>query len=51
MATLDQAKITDGLYYPEFLFSKKSEFLYQSGHINQLDLLSVDIISGIYCHV
>ena len=38
------------LYYPEFLFSKKSKFLYKSGHINRLDILSVDILSGVYCN-
>ena len=43
------ATITGGLYYPEFLFSKKSEFLCKSGHINRLDILSVDILSGVYC--
>ena len=36
-------------YYPEFLFSKKSKFPYKNGHINRLDILSVDILSGVYC--
>ena len=50
MATSGQAKtITGGLYYQEFLFSKKSKLIYKSGHINQLDILSVDISSGVYC--
>ena len=52
IATSGQAKmavITDWIYYPEFLFSKKSKFLYESGHINRLDILSVDILSGVYC--
>ena len=43
------ATITGGMYYPEFSFSKKSKFLYKSGHINGLDILSVDILSGVYC--
>ena len=43
------AIITGWIYYPEFLFSKKSKFLYKSGHINRLDILSVDILSGVYC--
>ena len=43
------ATITGGLYYPEFIFSKKSKFLYKSGYINRLDILSVDILSGVYC--
>ena len=52
MATSGQAKmgiITGWIYYPEFLFSKKSKFLHKSGHINRLDILSVDILSGVYC--
>ena len=38
------------IYYPEFLFSEKSKFLYKSDHINRLDILSVDILSGVYCN-
>ena len=52
MATSGQAKmaiITGWIYYPEFLFSKKSQFLSKSGHINRMDRLSVDILSGVYC--
>ena len=44
-----RAIITGWIYYPEFLFSKKSKFLYKSGHINRLDMLSLDILSGVYC--
>ena len=54
MATSGQAKmaiITGWIYYPKFLFSKKSKFLYKSGHINRLDILSVDILSGVYCNL
>ena len=40
---LNMATITGGLYYQEFLFSKKSRFLYKG--INQLDILS-----GVYCN-
>ena len=43
--------ITGGLYYPKFLSSKKSKFLSKSGHINRLDIFSVDILSGVYCSV
>ena len=43
------AIITGWLYYPEFLFSKKSKFLSKSGHINRMDILSVDKLSGVYC--
>ena len=48
-ATSGQAKmaiITGWIYYPEFLFNKKSKFLLKSGHINRLDILSVDILRG-----
>ena len=54
MATLSQANmaiITGWIYYPEFLFIKKFKFLYKSGRINRLDILSVDILSGVYCTV
>ena len=37
------------MYYPEFLsVSKKSKFLFKSGHIKRLDILYVDILSGVY---
>ena len=49
-AQAKMAIITGWIYYPEFLFSKKSKFLYKSGHINRLDILSVDILSGVYCN-
>ena len=52
MATSGRAKIaiiTGWIYYPEFLFKEKSNFLYKSGHINRLDILAVDILSGVYC--
>ena len=53
MAASGQAKmaiITGWLYYPGFLFSKKSKFLYKSGHIYRLYILSVDILRGVYCN-
>ena len=43
------ATITCGLYYPEFLFSKKYKFLYKGGHIYRMDILSVVILSAVYC--
>ena len=30
-------------------YRKNSKFLYKSGHINRLVILSADILSGIYC--
>ena len=51
MATSGQTKmaiITGWICYPEFLFSKKSKYHYKSGHINRLDILSVDIILNDY---
>ena len=41
MATSGQAKmaiITGWIHYLEFLFSKKSKFIYKSGQINRLDI-------------
>ena len=60
MATSARQKVatmTGGLYYPEFIlgiifFSGKLIALllfYKGGHINRLDILSVDILSGVYC--
>ena len=45
-------KMAVWINYPEFLFSKKFKFLYESGHLNRnrLDILSVDILSGVYCN-
>ena len=47
LAQLISLQVVDG--DSVLLFIKKSKFFYKSGHINRLDILPVDILSGVYC--